>query len=121
MGNNQSDNSNEAVDKNSIEKNENDNKNKESKNTNDNNNGNKVNIALTKKKYVWIDPKINNKENLFFYNILFGEKKINCIKFDNIDGAYNYLNQKINEFEEIVIIISGKFLINFYYKLKNNI
>ena len=82
---------------------------------------NKTNIIFTKKKYVWIDPLIDNEENTFCYNQIFVEKKLNCKKYNNIDEAYDYLIQKPNEFKEIVIIISGKLFINFYYKLKNNI
>ena len=112
MGNSQTDNKNENNGKNSIEKNENDNEINEYKNAEDNNHG---------KKYIWIDQKIKTKENLFFYNIIFSEKRINCEKCDNIDEAYNYLIEEQNEFKEIFIIISGKLLISFYYKIKNNI
>ena len=112
MGNNQTDNKNKNGGKNFIEKNENDNEINEFKNEEDNNHG---------KKYIWIDQKIKTKENLFFYNIIFSEKRINCEKCDNIDEAYNYLIEEQNEFKEIFIIISGKLLISFYYKIKNNI
>ena len=75
----------------------------------------------TKKEYIWIDPQIESMQNKSHYKNLFTDKKINCEKFNNIDQAYDYLTEKKNYFKEIVIIISGKFLTNFYYKIKNNI
>ena len=80
-------------------------------NNTENNTKNKPNKIFTKKRYVWIDPLIDNEENTFYYNQIFVEKKLNCKKYNNIDEAYEYLIQKPNEFREIVIIISGKLFI----------
>ena len=90
-------------------------------NNNENSTKNETNIILSKKRFVWIDPLIDNEENTYYYNHIFVEKKLNCKKYNNIDEAYNFLIKKQNEFKEIIIIISGKLFINFYYKIKNNI
>lgn len=73
--------------------------------------------------WVWIDPSVENKENQFFYDILFKNNNINCLKFDNVDEGYNYLIDEKNKiiFKEIIIIISLKLFNNFYLTMKENI
>ena len=73
------------------------------------------------RKYIWIDPAINNKENEFHYKYLTSTKKISIERFDNIDDGYKYLIKEENEFKEIVIIISGKLFNDLYYLIKKNI
>ena len=73
------------------------------------------------KKFIWIDPEIENEENKYHYIHIFEEKNINCKKFDNIDESFNYLKEENNFFKEIVIIISGKLFNNFYHKFLLNI
>ena len=96
------------------------------KSTNDANNTNGMNeeeIIDIKddKKFIWIDPEIENEENKYHYTHIFEEKNINCKKFDNIDESFNYLKGENNFFKEIVIIISGKLFNNFYHKFLLNI
>ena len=93
----------------------------------DNNNNNKINIhheintIHEERRYIWIDKKIENEENKKWYRNLFEEKRINCIKFVNIDEGFNFLNEEKNYFKEIIIIISGRLFNDFYRLLKENI
>ena len=88
----------------------------------DNDKNNKLKDKIKKNCiWVWIDPSVENTENQSHYNILFKNNNINCLKFDNVDEAYNHIIDKYNNFEEIIIIISGKLFINFYLKTKENI
>lgn len=79
-----------------------------------NNNENK------KKKYIWVDPDIENNMNKAHYNNIFKKRKINCVKFDNLDKAYNYLIQKENEFTQFIITISGKLFCDLCKKMNKN-
>ena len=117
--NREDDNRNSNENEGGIE-NSNENKNGDNNNINDNSSENKIEITF-QKEYIWIDPVIDSKENTYFYNYLFEEKKIDCKKYKNIDEAYNFLITRPNEFKEIVIIISGKLFTDFYHKIKNNI
>ena len=71
--------------------------------------------------YVWMDPEINNEQNKYHYEILFKNKNIDCKKFDNVNEGFNFLNEKQNDFKEIIIIISGKLFNDLYYRIKNNL
>ena len=39
--------------------------------------------------WLWIDPLIESQKNQYHYNTLFKNNNINCLKFDNVDEAYN--------------------------------
>ena len=74
-----------------------------------------------KRKFVWIDEKIENDENRRLYKDLFENNGINCKKCTNIDEGFNFLNEEDNYFKEIFIITSGKLFNNFYKLLKENL
>ena len=58
--------------------------------------------------------------NKAHYNNIFKKRKINCVKFDNLDKAYNYLIQKENEFTQFIITISGKLFCDLCKKMNKN-
>ena len=73
------------------------------------------------RKFIWIDPVVDNLPNQYYYNELFVKKGIICKRYKNIDEAYNYLIRKQNEYKEIVIMISGRLFNDFYYVIQKNI
>ena len=83
--------------------------------------GNQNNKKYQDKKYIWIDPNIENEENKCHYLNIFKKRDINCKKFDNLDEAYSYLIENENTYTEIIIIISGKLFNDLYKKIKNYI
>ena len=118
MGNNQNDNNNNNVnDKNNNINKYNDMNNIIIKNTN----SIEMNTKIKKRKYVWIDPSVDNEVNRYNYKKLFTDRGINCKTFDNINDLYTYLTERKNNFKEFVIIISGKLFNRLYHKIKNNI
>ena len=80
---------------------------------------------------IWIDPKINNEENIQYQKALkkitFEEntqdkkvfKTITLHCFESIKNGIDYL--KTIKFEKVVIIISGRISTSFYEELKNNL
>ena len=69
---------------------------------------------------VWIDEKVENRENKEYFRemkLIFQDVKIKS--FNNLDEGFNYL-LKLN-FETIFIIISGSLYTKYYYKLRKNI
>ena len=98
----------------------NNNHNKDNNRDNNSKDNNRSKI-LEEKVYIWIDKEIENEENKYHYNVLFTQKNIDCKKFNNIEDGFDFLNNKENNFKEIVIIISGRLFNEFYYKIKNNL
>ena len=65
---------------------------------------------------IWIDQKIDNKENNNYVNILKSNKSLKIQLFKNVDDAINYL--KIIRFEETKVIVSGLLYSKLVEKLK---
>ena len=82
--------------------------------------GSSNNNEYKEKKYIWVDPDIENNMNKAHYNNIFKKRKIDCVKFDNVDKAYNYLIQKENEFTQFIITISGKLFCDLCKKMNKN-
>ena len=94
---------------------------KEGKNIKDKNKPNKI----IKRFIVWIDSKVNNKENKKYKNIieekeLFEQYNLNIFCFDNLEEAFNFILSFI-DFKPLFIIISGSLYPYYYHKLKENI
>ena len=130
MGNNQNDNNNNNNfnnNNNSNNKNYNNiNKINNINNYNDKNNIKntntiEMNTKIKKRKYVWVDPSVDNEVNRYNYKLLFTSRGINCKTFDNINVLYTYLIERKNNFNEFVILISRKLFSKLYHKFKNNI
>ena len=83
------------------------------------------------KEYIWIDYNINKYHNSITYNNLFNKKK--CKKFENIRDFIRYIsnnyisnngnnnnnnNNIIDEYKNIVIIVSGSLYMDFYFEFK---
>lgn len=67
----------------------------------DNDKNNKLKDKIKKNCiWVWIDPSVENTENQSHYNILFKNNNINCLKFDNVDEAYNHIIDKYNNLKK---------------------
>ena len=129
MGNNQNDNNNNNNfnNNNIVNKNHNNiNKINNINNYNDKNNIKntntiEMNTKIKKRKYVWVDPSVDNEVNRYNYKLLFTNRGINCKTFDNINDLYTYLIERRNNFNEFVILISRKLFSKLYHKFKNNI
>ena len=68
---------------------------------------------------IWIDEKIENKENIkFSENLKIKFEDLNLIKCDSLEKGFDEIF-KIN-FELVYIIVSGRLFEKYIIKLKNN-
>ena len=73
-------------------------------------------------KVIWFDEQINNKENNNFYKEL-KSKFVKSEKYQILDKGFNnfYKNNNINDFEIIIVIVSGRLFGRYIKKIKDNI
>ena len=96
------------------------------------------------RKFIWLDSNINNEYNLNTYNRLFKKNNVKCQKFEKIDDCLDYIkkedfnenNNNNNEnnnnnndnnnnnngndekYKNVVIIVSGKLYMDFFFEFK---
>ena len=70
---------------------------------------------------VWIDQEVFKDKNIDIYNDIFNNSSIHCDRYQTINEGIHRLKELNNnlQFNNIIILISGKLYMDFYYKFKN--